>query len=350
MDGVQPALEERPEDGRVHGAPVQAGGLHEDLHLRLFQEERGARLEEVAVEAAHRVHAEVAARGHGLEELGDGLSEALGFVLGLVQEAREEVVLEEADVLGEHAEDEAVQEVGHLLGVLAALAQALGDLADVPGGLGRDGLARDAGLELLGIVEDGAEDFEVARPSHLLQRDGVDHRGRAREVGVDLQDVHVADHEEGRVLQGLAVAQELGVGLVQVGVALFVLPAEEAPLPHVGPARPPPSLATPFSKVKASPVLSISTGVGWPTRAHRSRKCSWHAERSVSWTSFHLRMNSEGVMGIIVAWTARGKKKNNFTTEARRTRRKQRERSEKSKVKSERKDTFNRKGRKGRKG
>ena len=80
---VQSPLEERAENGGIHGAPVQAGGLHQHLELGLFEEQSGARLEEAAVEAAHRVHAEVAARGHGVEELDDGLAEALGVGLAL---------------------------------------------------------------------------------------------------------------------------------------------------------------------------------------------------------------------------------------------------------------------------
>ena len=57
-----------------------------------------------------------------------------------------------------------------------------------------------------------------------------------REVGVDHDAVQVADHQQGRVVQGVAVAQELVVGGVQVLVLALVLPAEEALLPDVGEA------------------------------------------------------------------------------------------------------------------
>ena len=58
----------------------------------------------------------------------------------------------------------------------------------------------------------------------------------AGEVGVDHDAVHVADDQQRRVLQGLAVLEELLVGRVEVLVLALVLPGEVAPLPDVGPA------------------------------------------------------------------------------------------------------------------
>ena len=55
-------------------------------------------------------------------------------------------------------------------------------------------------------------------------------------MGVDLEPVQVADDEQRRVLQGLAVALELLVGGPQVAVLALVLPAELALEPDVGPA------------------------------------------------------------------------------------------------------------------
>ena len=58
----------------------------------------------------------------------------------------------------------------------------------------------------------------------------------AGEVGVDLDQVHIADDERGRVLEVLAVVEQLAVGGGEVGVRALVLPAEAAAPPDVGPA------------------------------------------------------------------------------------------------------------------
>ena len=66
----------------------------------------------------------------------------------------------------------------------------------------------------------------------------MDGGARAGEVGVDLDAVHVADDERGRVLQILAVVEQLAVRRREVGVRALVLPAEVTALPDVGPALP----------------------------------------------------------------------------------------------------------------
>ena len=57
-----------------------------------------------------------------------------------------------------------------------------------------------------------------------------------REIGVDNQAIHIAHHEQGRVLQRLAVLEQLVVGGIEVFMFALVFPAEEAPFPHIGPA------------------------------------------------------------------------------------------------------------------
>jgi hypothetical protein len=63
---------------------------------------------------------------------------------------------------------------------------------------------------------------------HLLHRVG--------EVGMDRDLLHVGHDEQGRVLQALAVLQQLLVGFGEVGVFALVLPGEKAALPDIGPA------------------------------------------------------------------------------------------------------------------
>ena len=70
----------------------------------------------------------------------------------------------------------------------------------------------------------------------VVQGEPVDRGGRVGEVGVDLEAVEVADHQEGRVVQRFAVLQQLAVGGGQVLALALVLPGEVAALPHVGEA------------------------------------------------------------------------------------------------------------------
>ena len=60
--------------------------------------------------------------------------------VGLGYQPREEAVRQQAHVLGEQAEDDAVEEAGDALGIVAALAQEAGDLGDPLGGVLRDAL------------------------------------------------------------------------------------------------------------------------------------------------------------------------------------------------------------------
>ncbi len=113
---------------------------------------------------------------------------------------------------------------------------AIGDLADELGGLFGDGFGGLAGAKGFGVAEDAAEDVEVLWLGEGGEVEGVDALDRAREVGMDFEAVEVADHEERRVFEVLAVLEELAVGGGEVFVFAFVFPAEVAAHPDVGPA------------------------------------------------------------------------------------------------------------------
>ena len=233
---VEAALEQRAEDAWVHGAPVERGNLRDPLDLLgLHIEHRGVG-EEVAVEVKDFVLPEQPAVGHRFEELGHDLSEEGRVMLGILQDAAEKAPGQQADVLGEEAEDHPVQEVRHVERRQATLAHGLGNLRKVPRRLGGDGLDRDARLELLRLEEDVAQEGQVLRLGQVGQRDLVFHRGGVGEVRADDNPFHVAHDHERRVLKCLGIAQELLVGGVEVLVLALVLPAEEALLPDVGKA------------------------------------------------------------------------------------------------------------------
>jgi len=58
----------------------------------------------------------------------------------------------------------------------------------------------------------------------------------AREVGVNLEPVHIADDQQRRIVQVLTVAQQLLIRAVEVLVLALVLPAEVPAHPDVSPA------------------------------------------------------------------------------------------------------------------
>ena len=180
--------------------------------------------------------AEPAARAHRGEELAELGDERGGAGVGGGDQLGEQAVGEQADILGEEAEEQADQEVGDALGLLAVAAQQRGELGEVAGGLLRDLLGGLGGAERLGVGEEVAQPLEALGGKQVVEGDRGDLLDGVGEVGVDDDAVDVADHEERRVLEALAVLEELLVGAGEVGVLALVLPGEAAALPDIGPA------------------------------------------------------------------------------------------------------------------
>ncbi|CAA9574814.1 MAG: hypothetical protein AVDCRST_MAG19-3203 [uncultured Thermomicrobiales bacterium] len=111
-----------------------------------------------------------------------------------------------------------------------------GQRPEATGGVLGDGLRGAGGAEGQGVGKDGAQDPEVARVAEAGEVEAVGVGGGAGEVGADLEAVEVADDQQRRVLEGVAVELELAVGGGEVGVVPLVLPGEGAALPDVGPA------------------------------------------------------------------------------------------------------------------
>ncbi len=236
LGGVHAPLEEGAEDRGVHRRPVELAREPDALDLGVFEFEDLDVLEQVAVEVLDAPDAEAAAGGHLVEEFLDGGGELLGLVAVLAENLGQRAVGQQAHVLGEEAEDHAVEKACDLVGVEAAAAKAVGDLGEALGGLPRDALAGHAGLQLARVVEDGPHDLKVVGLLEVEQADVVDLGHRRGEVGVDHDAVHVAHAQERGVAEGFAVSEELVVGGFEVLVLAFVLEGEEVLLPHVGPA------------------------------------------------------------------------------------------------------------------
>ena len=125
LAGIEAALEQRSEDRRVDLRPVQVRCRQHRLDVGPLQRQRVGVVEEPAVEPGHRLEADPAAEGHHPEELAGEFAELGRCRLCVAQHPREHVVRQQADVVGEHAEDEPVDEVRDRLRVVAAIAKRL---------------------------------------------------------------------------------------------------------------------------------------------------------------------------------------------------------------------------------
>lgn len=67
----------------------------------------------------------------------------------------------------------------------------------------------------------------------MLKGDFVGAVNRRREVGVNAEAIHIAHHQQRRILQRLSVAEELVEGRVKVFALALILPAEEPALPDI---------------------------------------------------------------------------------------------------------------------
>ncbi len=126
--------------------------------------------------------------------------------------------------------------MGDGLGVFAPFAQDFGETGEFAGGFFGDVLWGLRGLEGFGLVEEGVQPTLPVLGQQIVEGDGVDALDGVGEVGVYENGVDVGYDEEGRVLQGLAVLEQLLIGFVEVGVFAFVLPGEVVFFPDVGPA------------------------------------------------------------------------------------------------------------------
>ena len=126
--------------------------------------------------------------------------------------------------------------MGDFGGVEAALAHGFGHVGEMLGGFLGDGDAGFAGPQFFGIEENGAEDFEAARLAEAVERDFVRDGYGFGEIGADDDAVQVADDEDWRAGEGIAVEEELIIGVVQILVLALVFPAEEILFPDIGEA------------------------------------------------------------------------------------------------------------------
>ena len=220
------------------------------------------------------LEADPAARGHHLEELAGELRELFWSAQCVAQHPREHVARQQADVVGEHAEDEPVDEVGYRLRVVAALSQRLRDRRERRGGALRQRPSRFPWPQPLGVRECPLKPVARRCVGEILERDLVRPADAVRPVRAGPEPHHVGDDQQRRVLQRQRVLPQLVERGVEVRPSPLVFPREVVPLPDVSPAVAAGVLPRPRSKQYVAPDGSASAGVGSSSRRHRSRKCS----------------------------------------------------------------------------
>lgn len=236
LAGVQAALEERAEDGGFDVGPIQPADATQNLQAVAVQLQHGVVLEQPAVEMLDLIGPEPAAGGHGPEQRAELLREARRLLARLLGQAGEEVGRQQTDVFGKQAEQQPNEEVGRLLRTLAPPTQQIGQPRELAGRLPGDLLRGLRRAQLRGVVEGVVEMPALLGHQQIVQCDRVDALDGVGEVGVNEDAFDIGDDEERRVLQRLAVLEQLLIGAVQVGVLALVLPGEVALLPDVGPA------------------------------------------------------------------------------------------------------------------
>jgi hypothetical protein len=235
--GVEAALEQGAHDRGVDVGPIEVGGAFEVINVGIGEGEGVIGVEEAAVEPFDPVKADASPIAHGGEQLGgEACEQVIVAARAAFDHLGEVLVGQKAGIFGEHAEDEAVDEMGDGLGIMAALAQAVGDGGEFPGGILGQRLAGKVGFEAGGVEEAVAEEVALFGEEEVGQGNVVDLGDGVGEVGVNLDPVGVGDDEKRGRAEGLGIAEKLGKGGFQVLALALVFPAEAILAPDIGPA------------------------------------------------------------------------------------------------------------------
>src|SRR5260221_6429209 len=100
------------------------------------------------------------------------------------------------------------------------------EASEVSCGPFRDLIERLLRFEHVRVVKERPQDSEMLRLRHLVICEPIDPLRRIGEVRVDLEGIHVADNQQGRVIEVVTVLEQLLVGICEARVAALVLPGE----------------------------------------------------------------------------------------------------------------------------
>ena len=232
LGGVQGALKQGAENGRLNVAPVFAGGFGQALQGGGAQCHRLGIPEQIAVEVRDLVDAEQPARScHLLKQVGDGAVRHPGAADILAQDGGEQAVGQQAGILGVEAKDDAVEMARQPLRVAGGrvaggLFHIGNDFVEQGGGFLRNLFYGTIRAQGVGVVESVAEQFQMGRFVQPGDGDFVADGFHPRKVGADAYGLERRYDEQRRRFEMHLIAEQLVEGVVQVGVAALELPAE----------------------------------------------------------------------------------------------------------------------------
>lgn len=128
---IQATLEQRAEDAGLDGAPVQFARAVQQLELVLGERQDVVVVEQPAVEPGDVLEGNVAANAHGREQVAAPSFEGLRPTQRRLHQLGENVVRQDLDVLGEHAEQQPIEEMRDGLGAVVAGAQGAGQVGEL---------------------------------------------------------------------------------------------------------------------------------------------------------------------------------------------------------------------------
>ena len=208
---IEPPLEERAEDRRIDLRPIQRRRLERRIDLRPVHRQRVVVIEQPAVEPGHRLEPDPASGGHRCEEISRQSGELLRPLAGMLEHPGEHVVVEQAHVLGEHAEHESVHEMRHGLRVMAPLAERLRELRERRRGAPGERLATLARAQAPRIGHRPLELVPYGSISEIVQHELVHLAHGVGPVGAYAEPHHVRDDQQRRILKRQRVLAQLGL-------------------------------------------------------------------------------------------------------------------------------------------
>ena len=230
--GIEKALEQRAEDGRVDLAPVEARRGLQQADLVRLQFQRAAAVEQAAVEMRDHRHVEDIADFHGGKQ---AVEKALGKVRPFAADFQyfwKKPVRQQFYAVGKEAEYQLIDEMRDIFRRVAAL-QAERDGGKFVGRFSGDGGAGFLRLELVRVEEHRAQNIEPARIGEIVERQLVGFWNRVGPGGADQEPIGIAGDLQRRVFQRRRVADQLRERVVEVALLLLVLPREETLLPDI---------------------------------------------------------------------------------------------------------------------
>ena len=232
---VQAPLEQRAENRRLNRRPVQRRCRMQRVQIGRFQRQTILVIEQPAVEPGNPFKPESPTLAHRSKQIAGQTWKVRRRPSRFLHQRAEQPIRQQPDVLGEQAEQQPGHEMRDRLRRMTALAQALRQTAQQRRGGLRHCLPRPGRLQPLRFQKRPAQEIQPGGIGQIVQRQPMGGVDRVREIGVNLNRLHVRDDQQHRVFQRQGVLLQLPKRRRQILVFALVLPGETMPAPDIGP-------------------------------------------------------------------------------------------------------------------